>query len=347
MRKLNVILAIFILLISRPVFSSGITISECTEAQLDLALAQAQDGDVITFDCSGTIILTSTKVISQSIRLDASDRDVILDANDEVRAFHIPSEVSVTIDNITVTGGRAESGGSAINNQGDLTLIDSTLRENVHALANFGTVIAQGSTFADNNGVGIYNSGELLVRGSTFIGNTHGIDNASGILTVVNSTFVDNQFTLQQGIGAGIANSGTVTVVNSTFSGNTAPAGGGAIGTHRGGTVTLINTILANSGDSGNCFGGMIDGGSNLQFPDSSCGDSIPLADPQLLDLGDYGGTTLTMTLSNDSPAIGSADAETCLGELVANIDQLGETRIAGSDDTCDIGAVEFGAEAP
>jgi hypothetical protein len=328
-------------------YAADLTIRQCGEQALDRALSQAQDGDVVTFACSGTITLTSTKIISESILLDASDQHVVIDGNDAVRAFHITSEATVTVDHLTITGGRAESGGSAINNQGNLTLIDSVLRANVHAAANFGTMVVQGSTFADNNGVGIYSSGVLTVEGSAFAGNVHGIDNASGTATVVNSTFVDNEVTLRQGIGAGIANSGIVTVINSTFSGNAAPAGGGAIGTHRGGQVTLINSILANNGESGNCFGEMIDGGHNLQFPDSSCGDSIPVADPGLLDLADNSGPTLTMALHENSPAVGAGDADICVQETVGNVDQRGFVRITGRDETCDIGAFEFGAEPP
>jgi hypothetical protein len=345
--SLLTLFVIALLVSSQPAHSTALTIRQCTEAGLDNVLTQAQNGDLITFACSGSIALTSTKVITQSLTLDASEQNVIIDGYDAGRAFHVTTETSVTMEGLTIIRGWAESGGSAINNQGDLILINSTLRENVHAVANFGTMTVQGSTFADNDGVGIYNSGVLTVQGSTFTGNIHAIDNASGIVTVVNSTFAGNAVTLRQGIGAGIANSGTLTVINSTFSGNTAPAGGGAIGTHRGGQVTLINTILADNGASGNCFGGMIDGGSNLQSPDSSCGSSIQVVDPELLDLADNGGTTLTMALQEDSPAIGSADADICEQETVANEDQRGYTRITDEDETCDIGAFEFDAQAP
>lgn len=342
MRLLALIVILCTLLVPLPTHAQ--TIRRCTEQALDNALDRAQDGDVLVFNCSGTITLTSTQVIRRSVTLDASGYDVTIDGGNAVRSFHIMPEATVVIQGLNFTRGSAESGGSAINNQGNLTLVNSTLRENVHAVANFGTMIVRDSTFADNNGVGIYNSGDLLVQGSTFTGNTHGIDNASGVVTVANSTFAHNHFLLRQGIGAGIANSGTVTVINSTFYSNTAPAGGGAVGTHRGGQVTLINSILANSGASGNCFGPMIDGGGNLQFPDSSCGDSIPVADPLLHELADNGGRTLTLALSEDSPAIGAADAESCAGEAVGGVDQRGAARFSDDDDACDIGAFEYGA---
>ena len=259
--------------------------------------------------------------------------------------FVINADAVVSIDGLTLTHGRADSGGSAIQNNGILMLSHAALIENIHAAANFGTMTVSDSLFANNNGDGIYNSGDLVVQRSTFTGNIHGIDNASHPATVINSTFAGNRVSDRNGIGAGIANSGTLTIINSTFADNHEPDGGGAVGTHRGGTVILINTILADSGSSGNCFGTMIDGGHNLQFPDASCGDSIPLGDPMLREMANSGGSTPIMMTDAGSPAVGAGDTAACLdSETVNNVDQRGEPRLAGEDERCDIGAVESDA---
>jgi predicted outer membrane repeat protein len=234
--------------------------------------------------------------------------------------------------------------GGAIDNYGTLTISDSIFTRNTHAISNFGALAIEDTAFVDNVVNGIYNRRSVTITRSLFTGNGHGIDNDYGKVIAVNSTFANNRFTLPNGVGAGIANSGTVTLINSTFTGNEAPAGGGAIATHLGGTVTLINTIIANSVPAKNCFGPMIDGGHNLQYPGTSCGESIPTTDPKLLTLADNGGITLSVGLSTDSPAVGAGDPEQCTTSAVNNEDQRGMIRIAAGDTSCDIGAFELQA---
>ncbi len=337
-----IILLIVLCLGVRP---ADLTIRLCTEQALDAALAAASDQDMVTFGCSGTLAITSPKIITKPVTLDGSGQAVVLDGRRAVAIFRVNRGVKATIRGLRIINGSADIGGGGVNNQGDLTIMDSLFSGNSHAVSNFGTLRVINTTFADNLGVGVYNQGQLTVTGSTFTGNTHGIDNANGLLIVANSTFVRNKFTVPKGIGAGIANSGTVRVYNTTFSDNEA-ANGGAIGNHENGTVTLYNTIVANSGNGGNCFGPMIDGGHNLQYPGATCGSSIPTNDPKLLPLADNGGATQTMALPADSPAIGEGDEAVCVNSPVNRIDQRGLLRMAGSDHSCDIGAVEFSVSA-
>ena len=56
---------------------------------------------------------------------------------------------------------------------------------------------------------------------------------------------------------------------NSTFVGNSAEDGGGIYNWE--GTVTLRNTIVADSPAGGNCTGAITDGGGNLSYPDTTC----------------------------------------------------------------------------
>jgi hypothetical protein len=338
------LLALFLLL-PQPARADTFTISSCTERDLDLALSTAHDGDTIKFECSGMIRITTIKTFSLSITLDAAGQSVILDGHNSVAVFNIKAGAAVTIIHLTVINGRADSGGGGITNRGTLTLTDSVIAQNWHGVVNFGSLLVRNTVFSDNHGVGIYNSRQLTVFSSTFTGNTHGIDNGSGTALVVNSTFAGNRILYPGGMGAGIANSGPLTVVNSTFADNVATGGGGGIGTHKGGTVTLRNTIIANNSPT-NCFGPMIDDTANLQFPGASCGQSIPSADPLLLPLRDSDGSTPTMALQPGSPAIGAGSPNVCINDPVRNVDQRGLERTNRSDGVCDIGAFEFGVSS-
>ncbi|HSN74097.1 MAG TPA: choice-of-anchor Q domain-containing protein, partial [Anaerolineae bacterium] len=185
-----------------------------------------------------------------------------------------------------------------------------------------GTVEVSNSTFADNSantGGGIYS-------------------NYGGTLTVSNSTFSGNRSNYGDG-GGGIYSgyNSTLTVSNSTFTGNSANRDGGGISHVGSDTVTLQNTIVANSPSGGNCTGVITDGGGNLSYPDTSCPGVN--ADPLLGPLQDNGGPTWTMEPGPGSPAINAGDAAACATPPVNNLDQRGVIRPVGP--RCDMGAVE------
>ena len=103
-----------------------------------------------------------------------------------VRPFDIAANTTVTMNDITVTGGNANGNGGGILNHGTLTLADS--------------IITGNAVSSPNNGGGIHNGsgGTLAVNRSTISNNTAG-----------------NQ-------GGGIGNFGALTVTDSTITGNTA-----------------------------------------------------------------------------------------------------------------------------
>jgi len=220
-------------------------------------------------------------------------------------------------------------------------------------------------TIIDGRGGLITLSGGSLIR----------LFNVTAALDVRNLTIVD-----WHGVSGGaIRNAGTLSVTNSTFSGNSAGAsGGGALfsgGTARltnctlsdnggatvicfpcgpvpggcggGGPVTVTNTIIAEStGWSCTWVWNLIDGGHNLQFPDTSCGATIPSLDP-LLDpagLQDNGGPTQTIALLPGSPAINAGDPDVCAKPPVNGIDQRGFARPGTGHTQCSIGAYEADA---
>ena len=229
------------------------------------------------------------------------------------------------------------------------------------------------STFSDNSadfgGGGIaYSGGTGTVHNSTFSGNSavpSSEDQSGGggilifaviegtTLTVHNSTFNGNS----ADTGGGIRNmGGTLTVTHSTLSGNNATEGGSIYnsnnvvddpeggGVELIGTLTLANTILANSSNGGDCVndgGTLTPAGVNL-IEDGSCGASADpthfrTGDPQLGPLADNGGPTQTMALLVGSPAIDAAEDSLC-----PDTDQRGVARPHGA--ACDLGAYELAA---
>jgi predicted outer membrane repeat protein len=246
---------------------------------------------------------------------------------------------TLTVTDSTLSGNSARYDGGAIRTSGTLAVTNSTLSGN--SATNHGggidnvrgTLTVTDSTLSGNStefGGGLDNGGTLAVTNSTLSGNFGtfggGIFNNVGTVAVTNSTLSGNS----SFVGGGIDNYvGTVAVTNSTLSGNSGFIIGGGIRDDFG-TVTLNNSIVANS-PSGGDVGGGLSGGHNL-FGAVALG---PLAD--------NGGPTQTMALPAGSPAIDAGDnalAVDANGQPLTT-DQRGMpvARIQGG--TVDIGAFE------
>src|SRR5262245_41836428 len=199
----------------------------------------------------GTIALTSGQLsITDDLIIDGPGANALaVSGNDASRVFRISSGVSVTIDDLTITHGRADNGGGIWNAGGNLTLIRVVVSDN-QALgapgsgAQGGGVFNQGgtvtvtlSTVGDNVVVG-----GLRLNATPTPGQGGGIANDVGAtLIVAQSTFSDNRaiggagapgVAGSNGNGAGIWNGGdsSLTVSHSTISGNQAVGGSGGAG---------------------------------------------------------------------------------------------------------------------
>jgi predicted dienelactone hydrolase len=307
------------------------TAESCAEAALDAALA---GGGLVTFDCGPdpvTITITSTKVMDADTTIDGGSLITVSGGN-SVGVFSVNAGVRFTVENLTIANAKSANGGG-INNSGTLTVTNSTVSGN----SSEGDIKVGGS--------GISNVGTATVTNSTVSGNSSahglgGIANWGSSLTVTNSTVSGNS---AGGAGGGIVNFGTLTVTNSTVSGNSARDYGGIVNLYEG-TVTITNTIVANSTSGGNCAGTITDGGHNLDS-DGTCGVG-PATDP-LLDpagLRDHGGPTQTIALLSGSPAINAGDPEVCANPPVNGFDQRGFVRPGVGHTVCSIGAYEADA---
>jgi predicted outer membrane repeat protein len=348
---LSVVVALLLLAsFSQGALAGGVvgtgTPDSCTEAALNAALgcgappvSNCAGGGTVTFNCGGaaTITVTSTKTISADTTIDGGGVITISGGN-SVGVFSVNTGVKFTVQNLTIANSKSASlAGGAIYNGGTLTVTNSTFSGNSAIV-----------------GGGIYNGGgTLTVTNSTFSGNSAdnggGINNNSGgTLTVTNSTFSGNSSPFGGGIYTG---GGKLTVTNSTFSGNSSPFGGGI---YNNGTVTVTNTIVANSIKGGNCYGTVTDGGHNIDdgttcgFTGTGCtattGTSFcntnPVLDPT--GLQNNGGPTQTIALQAVSPAINAGNEAVCAAPPVNNLDQRGVVRPGTGATSCSIGAYEY-----
>jgi CSLREA domain-containing protein len=293
----------------------------------------------------------------------------------------VPGGVTVTFNNLTITGGSAPaSNGGGLLNEGTVTLNNCTVSGNTAVSGNGGGVYNDfimtisnstitGNTAGSGDGGGVYDNGNsITITNTTVSGNTASSGDGGGLYAngidaeISQSTFSGN--TATNGDGGGIYQNGNLmNLTNCTVTGNSAFDGGGLFNNGNALNITsatiasntaantgggieaasvpqLQGSIIANN-SGGNCNGNVTDGGTNLQFPGTTCGLSITSADPLLGPLANNGGPTQTMAIGAGSPAI-DADTEDC---PPPGIDQRGVTRPQGA--ACDIGAFEFQGVAP
>jgi hypothetical protein len=218
--------------------------------------------------------------------------------------------------------------------RGRLLIADSTIRGNISATG--------------TGGIGTGFRSSSRITGSTISGNwgesAGGIGNA-GALDLINVTISGN---LSNTSGAALGNfpgppgspqGAVASLTNVTISDNVAPFGGVVSNPSRDGTVTLANSLIANSLFSNNCSAFLTSNGHNLSDDDSCQGSLTAEGDinavrPLLAPLQNYGGPTRTHALLPGSPALDG-------GKDCPATDQRGSPRPQGT--ACDIGAFEAG----
>jgi hypothetical protein len=247
----------------------------------------------------------------------------------DFRIFTVVAGADVTLDGLTITGGRADDGGG-ISNSGTLALGSCAITGNETT-----------SNDPSGRGGGIYSEGTLTIGASLIDANS--ARQGGGVYSVGSLTIEDGTVFGNSGVGGGggvYNEGGTLTVIASTISGNSAVSGGGVYSD--GPAASIEDSIVAGNSASGgpgpDASGLFSTQGYNLVGkPDGSTGwgDNDRLGvDPLLAPLGDYGGPTMTMALLPGSPAI---DAGT--GNGAPATDQRGVSRPQGAG--YDIGAFE------
>ncbi len=332
--------------------------NDCTQpltpcATVSYAVSQAATGD--TIEVTGTIednvtVPSSISALTISGDETPADSPAVLDGAHAGTVVTVASGSSVTLDYLTIQNGSTAGSGGGIENQGTLTVDNTTITDNASTGANgagidnTGTLTVSNSTISGNvahqNGGGISSeAGTVTVTDSTISGDSAGadgggIDLAEGFGLVTDSTITDNT----AGSGGGIDNgSGNLTVIDATIWSNSSYG--------IAGSATTGATIVA--GDTpADCQSPLTSAGYDLSS-DSSCGFTAPgdseNADPQLGALTDNGGPTLTLLPAPGSPAVAAIPNPTTLDSALVcggATDQRGVNRPFGTS-SCNIGAVE------
>ena len=203
----------------------------------------AATGDLDITDTSGRLVIFGLGAGS-----------TIVDADGIDRVFHVLNGTSLSLTDITVSGGDATVAGAfnggAILGEGPLSIRDSILSANTAY-----------------DGGAVYSNATTIV-GTTFSGNNAGhyggaVYHNGGTLAITDSSFTSNSAD-EQG-GALLANSLTATVADSSFTGNSAPNAGGAI---RGmdSNLTITRTSIVNNSANGGTGGAIKVHGNGTSF---------------------------------------------------------------------------------
>jgi hypothetical protein len=310
---------------------------------LPYEVANAATGDIVQFApnlSGGTITLGQTLDINKELSIQGPLNGITVNGGGN-RVFKIEAGNSVSIDDLTITGGVAPSpgGGGGIDNLGFLSLTNSTVTGN-----------------SAHDGGGIFNEigGTMTMTDDTVNNNVAasaggGVAN-TGTLTITNCTIAANVAHL----GGGIANAGVLKIGSSTVASNTVTGGaadGGGIFTFGGGSqLDLLNTIVFNPNSGAtmnNDVTGTIDQAQSNVFGSAvtiatggDLGGNLYNAKPMLGPLENNGGPTATMVLLATSPVgIGlGATSSQITGLFVPFSDQRGYARPVNS---VDVGAVQ------
>ncbi len=220
------------------------------------AIADVCEGGTITFaeSLSGaTITLGSQLTLDKNVTIDGSalSSKVTVTTDNMDRVLQMNSGVTATIDSLRITHGNVTGNGAGILNQGDLTLNNVVLLNNL----------------ASQFGGGVYNSGTLAVMNSSLVINGAqyggGIFNDGGTLSVMNS-ILDENTASNGGGGIYIAGTGSATITDCTFARNNTQQGGGIYSESN--TQTTVSGSTFSNNSATNVGGGI----SNTGITDGS-----------------------------------------------------------------------------
>ena len=340
------------------------TVTTADELYDCITAANAGSGTTITLgaDIDLTTLTTSPLPdITSTIVVEGAGHTI--DGDSSVRIFFVGARGDLTLNQTTLMGGFAGSGG-AIFNDGAVSVFDSTFSGNVAelyggAIYNFGTLNVTNGSFSGNNPPKFrrchlhpYRDGDSdpqhLLRQHLLLWRRH-LQN--GTLVVTNSTFSGNSV----GTGGGLYNaSGTATMTYNTFSGNSATGIGGSIFNNAISTLHLAGNIFDTGIAGENCSaGGTInDNGYNLSDDTTCTNGGTGSATNATLNLGALSSGVHTPQAGSD--AIGRIPNGTNINNngvsLACNgtiTDQLGSTRPINVGTACASGAVEVALTLP
>jgi len=283
MRKLYV--CGLVLLVSFSPNAPAAYVTTCDDASLRAAIAE---GGLVTFGCSGTIVLTQAITITTNVVLNGVGALVTISGNDQVPLFNVSLDVEFQIANLQLTRGVGQFGGAISNDGGRLVLNGVTITSNNATPSTFvgpgagggiysrgGTVIAAGCLFSSNRVHARHGFVPLTARGGA-------ICMDGGSLQLTDSLFQSNTaeggpgnnsspgFSVASGVeaaGAAIYSDGPATAQRCRFFSNSAFGGLGA------GGVPFTSFLSGGSGGAAN--GGVIYSLGTMQLNDSTFANNV------------------------------------------------------------------------
>lgn len=331
----------------------------------------ANDATVGDIDITQPLIIQGDGADSTTVRVTGTGDD---------RIFHAPIDFAGTLEisGLTLTGGKpgANGRGGAImifGTNNSLTLSDSVLKDNQTtdpangpggglSFENNGTLTLSNTTFSGNTAAGdrgggiFFETGVAFITNCTFFDNTSagtgtddggggGVDNATGSMTIINSTFVKNTVTTAGSIGAAIrgATGGTdsLKIKNTLFVDNDVAGANQNCGFKAGANNPVSQGY--NLSNDASCTAKFF---TDATDQNGVAGSIVALA------LADNGGPTPTLLPTDGGPAIDAIPSASCTDKNGAALteDQRGSARPEDSDGdgtaACEIGAVEIEAAA-
>ena len=257
--------------VALPAHAATITVTNTNEGDpgsLRQALANANNGDTITFAVTGTILLTSGGlVIDKNVTISGPGPDRLsIDGNQAnfQCVFGVADSNTVTISGLTVTNGNC----GMYSDHASLTVTNCVVMANKghSSVGGIGINDARGPTvpverrnYCDaREAYGERPAGFATLTIATCVisdNSGSGVENLSASVTIIDSTISGNFSDNSQGgfgEGGGIYTSGAklpgnLTVINSTISGNFASFNGGGIASGFSGLTILNSTISGNS----------------------------------------------------------------------------------------------------
>lgn len=259
------------------------TVSDSTSLGLEDKLKETSG--LITFATNGNYQLTNW-VVRTNTMIDGSGYNVTITANSHSRIFTISTNVTLTLTNVTLSGGKTNQGAAIYNNGGILVC------SNVTFVGNSATNASGANGTAGSGG---HIAGGTGANGGASYGGA--IYNNQGPMTLIFCTFTNN--TASAGNGGNGGNGYNGLGGDGGDAGAGGPASGGAIFNNGVNAVTTIggcffvtNTALAGSGGIGGSPGS---GGSIPGNTGSGGSGSIGLGGA----IYNSAGATLTITNSS------------------------------------------------
>jgi len=291
----------------------------------------------------GTVLVSGTiddnvVVNSQSVTIeqDPAGNPAEIDGTGNGPVMTTEGDALLTVNQLTLTGGSAPSGGGLLLVGGDATITNSTISGNtatetgggisngsyfnlIDSTVSGNTALGSGFIGGSGGGISTGSGGSDSIVDSTISGNTAGgvgsgaegggILNGGGSQIISNSTISGNTSTGANGGGGGFSDEGgSVTITDSTISGNSATGYGAAIENVSG--VSLAGDILADAGGPpavSECQGAALtdlgynvddDGTCGLSATQHSVSDSATIGE-YLGTLENHGGPTDTIALTS------------------------------------------------